>query len=478
MIDRMNSFTAIAGLRSGIVRLFCAVVFVASFGATTVEARQAQEISFDQAVAIAMENSVVLKRGANNVLSQEASVRSAKANFLPNLNASANGSRRMGLGFDQTTFERTSTATNGFSMGINTGLNLFNGFRDVATLEQAEKNLEALDYDYQRTGQTVVFTVITNFLVVIRAEEDIKIREDDLDAQTQLLDQIQEFVDAGSRPISDLYTQQATHAASEAQLLAAENALSNAKTRLIQVLQLDPFGEYSFVSPDPESVSLAVTPYNETNLINSAFENRADLRAEEANIAAIAQGIRVSKGGYYPTLNFSAGANSNWSSASRTRIGETPDGTPIFETTPFNDQLSDNRSGSFGLNLSIPLFNRLNVKTGVERQQISYNNAVLTLADLRQSVALDVRQAYNNYQTAVKTLDVTAAGLRSAEQALQVEQERYNVGASTLVDLTVSQSRFTQASSQRIQALFDFYFQKRLIEYYQGTLYPAGDLFE
>jgi len=68
--------------------------------------------------------------------------------------------------------------------------------------------------------------------------------------------------------------------------------------------------------------------------------------------------------------------------------------------------------------------------------------------------------------------------MRAAEQALQVEQERYNVGASTLVDLTASQARYTQASGQRIQALFDFYFQQRLIEYYQGTLYPASDLFD
>lgn len=478
MIDRIISSPLLTGVRSTTVRLFVIAVLVASSSTSNAEARQVQEISFDQAVSIAMENSVVIKRGANNVLSQEASVRSAQANFLPNLNASTGGSRRMGLGFDQSTFERTSTATNSFNLGISSSLNLFNGFRDVATLEQAEKSLEALEYGFQRTEQTVVFNVITNFLVVIQAEEDIKIRQDDVAAQQQLLDQIQEFVNAGSRPISDLYTQQATMANSESQLLSAENNWANSKTRLIQVLQLDPLSEYSFVSIDPETVSLAVTPYNETNLINSAFENRADLRAQESSIEAMAQGIRVAKGGYYPSLNFSAGANSNWSSAARSKIGEMPDGSPIFDTTPFSDQISDNRSGSFSLSMQIPLFNRLNVKTGVQRQRITYDNAVLSLVDLRQSVALDVRQAYNNYQTAVKTLDVTDAGLRSAEQALAVEQERYNVGASTLVDLTVSQSRYTQASSQRIQALFNFYFQQRLIEFYQGTLYPAGDLFE
>ena len=100
------------------------------------------------------------------------------------------------------------------------------------------------------------------------------------------------------------------------------------------------------------------------------------------------------------------------------------------------------------------------------------------MENLQQSVAIEVRQAYLDYQTAVKRLEVTEKSLRAADQAFQVEQERYNVGASTLVELTQSNSRYIDAASQRAQAVFQFHFQHRLIEYYQGSLDPTQPLFK
>jgi outer membrane protein len=99
------------------------------------------------------------------------------------------------------------------------------------------------------------------------------------------------------------------------------------------------------------------------------------------------------------------------------------------------------------------------------------------MENLQQGIALEVRQAYLDYQTAVKRLEVTEVQVRAAQQALEVEQERYDVGASTLVELTQARASFTDASSQRVQAIFQFHFQHRLIEYYQGTLDPAESLF-
>ena len=92
-------------------------------------------------------------------------------------------------------------------------------------------------------------------------------------------------------------------------------------------------------------------------------------------------------------------------------------------------------------------------------------------------MAIEVCQAYLDYQTAVKRLEVTQKGLQASDQALQVEQERYNVGASTLVELTQARSRFVDSASQRAQAVFQFHFQHRVIEYYLGTLDPGQPLF-
>ena len=109
---------------------------------------------------------------------------------------------------------------------------------------------------------------------------------------------------------------------------------------------------------------------------------------------------------------------------------------------------------------------------------MQFQNAVLDLENLQQDVALQVRQAYLDYQTDELRLDVTEAQLRAAQQALDAEQERYNVGASTLVELSQARAAFVEAQSDRADAIYSFLFRKRLLDYYIGVLDPARPLFE
>lgn len=442
---------------------FLVFIVVLSVSATSVVAAQElREVNFDEAIQIALERNVTIKRAQNNLDLQSITVQSERMDFLPNLNFNSGASRNYGLLFDQTTGTLVNASTDGFNLSANSSLNLFNGFADVASLASARAVLAAQESSFERTQQTVVFNVISNYLNVILAEESIRIRQEDMISQQGLLEQIEEFVRVGTRAISDLYNQQATTANSEAQLLTAESTFQTSKTRLIQVLQLDPMAEYRFLAPDPDDLPLTIRSYDPSDLLRSAFEWRSDLRAQEFSIEAAEHGIRTAKSGYLPSLNFSSSVGSSYSSG---------------RLTDFGTQLGDNRSERIGLSLSVPLFNRFNVKRGIESSRVQWANARLDLENLQQNVAIEVRQAYLDYQTSVKRLDVTAKSLRAADQALQVEQERYNVGASTLVELTQARSQFVNAASQRAQAVFQFHFQQRLIEYYQGTLDPGQSLF-
>lgn len=427
-------------------------------------AQDVREVRFNEAVQIALENNTTIKRAENNLALQELTVKSEKADFLPNLNFNTGANRNYGLQFDQTVGQLRNASTDGFNYGISSGINLFNGFSDVAGLNAARLQLEAQEHSMERTRQTVVFNVISTYLNVILAEENISIRLEDVEAQQQLLNQIEEFVRVGSRAISDLYQQQATLANAESQLLTAESNFQVAKTRLIQVLQLDPLSDYRFVAPDPSELPLSVRSYDPENLLLSAFERRADIRAQEASIEAAEQSVRQARAGYLPSLNLSASHGAGYTSAN--------------ERDDFNTQLKNNRSERLSLSLNIPLFNRLNTKRGIESSKVQYNNARLDLENAQQNVAIEVRQAYLDYQTAVKRLEVTEKSLQAADQARQVEEERYEVGASTLVELQQARSQYINASSQRAQAIFEFHFQHRLIEYYQGILDPAQPLFD
>jgi len=429
---------------------------------TSAQAQALREVSFNEAVQIALERNVTILRAQNNLDLQELTVQSERMDFLPNLNLNSGGNRNYGFQFDQTSGKLVNASTDGFSLSASSSVSLFAGFSNVATLAGARATLEAQEQSFERTRQTVVFNVVSNYLNVILAEETIRIRQEDVEAQTKLYEQIDEFVRVGTRAVSDLYNQQATLANAEAQLLNAESNFQVNKTRLIQVLFLDPLEDYRFLAPDSEELSVKIREYVPQDLLVSAFEQRSDLRAQELSIDAAEQNIRAAKSGYLPSLSFSTSAGSSYSSA---------------RDSDFSAQMEDNRSERLSLNLSIPLFNRFNTKRNIESSKVQFANARLDLENLQQNVAIEVRQAYLDYQTAVKRLEVTEKSLRAADQALQVEQERYNVGASTLVELTQSRSRYVDSASQRAQAIFQFHFQHRVIEYYLGTLDPGQPLF-
>jgi outer membrane protein len=430
---------------------------------TAVAPARAQEprvITFEQAVRVALEQNVTVRRAANDVELQSRQVFQERMNFLPNLNFSSGGSRGSGFAQDQAGRNIAYSTTN-YNGTVSSNINLFNGFADVASLDQARFTREASESSYDRTRQEVVFNVVNTFLSLIDAQEQIRIQEENLESQNQQLAQIDEFVRVGSRPISDLYQQQAEVAQTELQLLNAERTAQLTQTRLIQVLQLDPFGAYRFEAPDLAEVPIQPTEYDLTNLLQTAFAQRADLRAQEARIAASEQGIRIARSAYWPTLGFGGSLRSNFN--------------PEGERT-FFDQVDQNRGTSLGFNFSIPIFNRFNRGTNVQRAEVLHRNASLDLENIRQQVALQVRQAYLDYLTSEKQVEVAQKQSRAAELALEAAQERYNVGAATLVELTQANARYVQAASNSARARFEFLFQGKLIEYYIGQLNPSQPL--
>ena len=428
------------------------------------QAQQAQRITFDEAVRIALDQNYFLQVAANNVEMQSISVSQQRWNFWPNLTFSSNAGQNRGRTFVQELGQNFDLTSNSFNSSFNAGVNVFDGFANVAGLSQARHQRDASDLDYERQRQTVVFTVMSNYLDLIARREAVRIQEENVAAQQQLLTQIEEFVRVGQRATADLFQQQAQTAIAEANLLNAERFYQIAEVNLIQTLQLDPFGAYDFVVPNADDVALVPEQYDVRAMLESAFERRLDLQASQYDIQAAEQGIRVAKSGYWPSIGFGAGTNFRYSD---TREG-----------VDFNTQFFDERSTSFGFNLNLPLFDRFFTRNQVQRARVQLRNAQLDLENTRQDIALQVRQAYLDYLTDEKQLDVTEKQFRAAEQALEAEQERYNVGVSTLVELTGARATFVQASSDQVEAKYSFLFRKKLIEYYIGVLDPTGQLFE
>jgi outer membrane protein len=426
---------------------------------------QGQRITFDNAVSIALDRNVELRKAENDVGLARREVSREKADFFPDLNLSSSLSRNWGLGFSPD-FTRVTETTDFLSLRASGSVVLFNGFENTASYKRSKLELESSGLAFDRARQTVVFNVIQSYLQVLLDKERVRIRTEDIESQSQQLARIEEFVRVGSRPVSDLYQQQATLANSELLLLESERSVQLSEVRLIQVLELDPLSEYSFDSPSAEELLPDVRTYDLDALMAEAFDRRLDLQAMDARIDAAHAGVRIAKSTWYPRVSLSGGGDSRaiWSNAR--------------DNLPFGDQFDDNKSADVGLNLTIPIFDRLQTKTNLQRARIMQSNLELDRQNLEQTIALEVRQAHLDYLTAVKRLDVTEKQLRAARQSEAVERERYDIGASTLVELTQARAALVDAESQRAQAVYQFIFQEQVIEYHLGSLNPVQRLFE
>lgn len=431
-------------------------------GVRHAHAQEARVITFDEALRIALERNVQVKQSGNDIELSARQVFQRRMNFFPSFSMSTNGSR--GSGFAQDQAGRNIQFTNQNLNGSVSGqMNLFDGFANIASFRQSQHTLRATELTYDQTRQTVAFDVANNFLFYVNGGQLVLIQQENLEAQRQLLAQIEEFVNVGSRPISDLYQQQAATAQAELNVLTAERDAELSKARLIQALQLDPRGEYEFVAPRYEDVPVVPQDYDLQELFNIAFASRDDLAAQEARIRAAQQGIRLAKSVFWPRVDFGGSYRSNYS--------------PNIDRS-FLDQVEGNRGNSLSFNISYSIFDGFSRSTQVQQAEVQYRNAMLEMESLRQNAALQVRQGYLEYEAARKSLEVSETQVLAAERALEASENRYNVGAGTLVELSQAQAQYVTAVSNRVQAQYNFLFQSKLVDFFVGRLDLSSPLFD
>ncbi|MDB4909541.1 MAG: hypothetical protein JWO39_364 [Gemmatimonadetes bacterium] len=413
-------------------------------------------ITFEEAVQIALRKNITLAQAQNAVASDAATVRGAKLSFLPNLQLNTSGAQTYGRNFSETTGDVLNRNTQSLNAGISSSITLFNGMQNVATLHEAEKNQNASTLDLTRAKQTTVFTVASNYLSIITAQEQLKVQQQNLASLQAQEDQIKKMVDAGARAISDLYSQQASTAAARLGVVTAKHDLEIGKVDLVQTLNLDPRVTYDFIAPAVNES--ATSKYDLDSLTTRAYAQRADLAAENARVDASAQGVKAANAGWWPTVSMTAGYNSAYSTAT---------GLPFF------NQLDQARGGSISIGVSVPIFDRGQTSVAAQKARVQEDNAKLALDAQKQQVAVEVKRAYLDFQSAGEQLAAAQAQLTASDRAVTTSQQRYQAGAGTLVELTQARAAQVQAASAVVNARYGLVFQQALMSYYTGELDPA-----
>ncbi len=447
-----------------------ALLAMLTYSGTTL-GQTVQRITLQDAIEIALENNYLLKQAENNLELAEESIRSEYADFLPDVSGSLSGSRNTGQQFIADRFSEgldpfVNLTSQSVSGNLRAGIDIFNGFNNINTLRASEETKLSREESLQRAKENVIFNAATRFLQVILDKELLEIAKGNLETSRTQLEQVVAQVEVGSRPAVDQYNQEAQVATDELTVTQRENSLSLNRLLLIRQLQIDPLGNYEFVIPeiDEDRAFNSSSSYILRDLIDEALVGRSDIRSEEASINALKYQLKIAQGGLLPSLSASASISSRYSD--QYSLGG--------EDVSFSDQFFDQQvNRGFGLSLSIPIFQNWNRMYNIQSNKVQLKNAQLALDNSKLQVVQEVTQAFNDYSSYTKQLEASQKSLIASEKAFETQQERYNVGASTLIELSQAQSTYVEAQSNYTQAIYNLIFQEKLLDFYLGKL--SGD---
>jgi outer membrane protein len=119
---------------------------------------------------------------------------------------------------------------------------------------------------------------------------------------------------------------------------------------------------------------------------------------------------------------------------------------------------------SLRLSLNYTLFNNFSREENLTRTTVAEDNAVAALRDARLAQQQALMQSLGAFRTAEQRVAIQLATIAAGEEDLRVQQQRYALGASTLLDLLTSQTTLDQARAALIQARYDARIAKAQVE--------------
>ncbi len=296
----------------------------------------------------------------------------------------------------------------------------------------ASLGYELSQLEYERARNDLILQVINAYQNVARADAFVRVAEEALKNAQERLRITRTQVDTGVASRFDLLRAETQVAQSEQALLNARNQAELARAALNNILGRDLNAPVQVVMPD--NLPRVELPALET-LIQQAYQQRPEVRAAERNRELAQVNIDLARRGNLPTLAL----NGQWN----------------FNLTPtlFNPRRQVFTATAV---LSFPVFDGGITRARVAQAREDWQIAEISLQQVKEGVALEVRTAYLNLKDALQRLEVARKGLEQATEALRLARIRYEAGVSPQLEISDAELAYTQAQTNLVNAQFDY----------------------
>lgn len=330
---------------------------------------------------------------------------------------------------------------------------------------RVRRSIEAADADVAQQAAlldlarlSLASELARNYFELRTTQRQIVMAREDIAALQERLELLQARVEGGVISHLNLSQQRAELAAIQAQLpalLAQEGASANQ----IALLLGEHPGALRSELAAPADGARAALPDLTLGLPSEVAQRRPDIRAAEARLRRATASIGVARADLYPSIRLGAHF-----------------GLESYQSGEFADWGS--RTWSIGPSLSLPLFDQGRRKSVVQLRELEQQEAAVnyqkTVLKAWQEID-DALSAYTAEQQQVQQLELR---MRSAGDAWQLAQARYDGGAADFITVLDSQRAYLQARRDLAASQGRLNTRYAAIQKAVGNAPPAGAMQE
>ncbi len=330
-------------------------------------------------------------------------------------------------------FDLPDQDRSGKTLDLSLNMSLFNPSNffsyAAAKANRAKAHLDVIDSE-----QNLIYVVKVSYYAYLAAVENLGVQEEAVKRSDEQLKLIQSKYELGSAAKSDVLKQKVQYGNDRLSLLQSQNLVATAHADLAYTIGVDPNSDVTFSTEyEPREFEGTLS-----QAIGFGLEHEPALLASHKVVDAARHSARSRWAEYLPRLN--GFASLQWWDGTR---GD----TVIFDFS--------SRSATIGFGITYNIFDGFWRERNLSQARIAHNNARASLADLTNLVTRDIKTAYLETDQLREQRKVAGENVAAAQEDMKITEEKYRLGAATILDLLDAQVSLKEAQVQLIRADFD-----------------------
>ncbi len=465
--------------------------FILVFSGTLAQAQESTSPklwTLEECIDYALKNNISIQQTQLNTDVSKINLTQSEGNLLPSINASAGHNYNIGRTIDRFTNQFADQQVLSQNMGVSADITLFGGLQNINMIKQNKYAYMAGKFDVDKIKNDVSLNIATAYLQILYSIELVDNARNQMGITESQVIRAKKLLDAGSVAKGNLLDIQAQLANEELNYTSAQNQLDIAYLTLAQLMNLENMAGFTILKPELAIAGATLLDVNPTQIYNTAMSNLPEIKSAELKVKSADKAVDAAWGGLSPRLSFNASYGTGYSGLSQRLIGQPtfagyyPNGSvtnsgdmvlsPLFTTvtekTPFTEQYKNNVNKTFGFYLTVPIFNRLQTKTSIDRAHIQKLTADLTVQSTKQQVLKNIQQAYADANAGLKKYHSAEKAVAANAESFKYVEQKFNVGMMNTNDYSIAKNKLIKAQSDLLQAKYEYVFKTKVLDFYQG----------